>query len=246
MILGGIIIFTVFVLPTIQKVSDYSKNITEENKLKSKQKKQVNEITLEANNQQKLYRDKKKKSKYLSNEHLKKIYKDDKQSLHPLEQLALEELLVERNLIKYSPTQEKLQYLEKHFLNKQEKPYQKTSEKELEEFASILSFLIKNHNSIQKKKIYTKSKELAKCIFYSAFRDIGLIPVAIEFINLKKIPNQIKYNSAYKTTEDFLLELPKNREIIDETFKDIECIDLIKQLIKTTSNFIIKIENNQV
>ena len=246
MILGAIMIFVVFILPIIQKGTDYSKKIIEENKTKSEQHRQTRRIANEANQHQKKYIEKKKTFKYLSNESLLEMFKDSKNTLHPMEQLALEEILVEKNLIEFSPTHEKMQRIEKHFKNKKEKQYQKTSENELKEFASSLSFIIKNHKSSQKAKISTMIGNLSENIFYSSFRDINKIPIDFKTIsnplNFQQEPNQAKYHAIWKSIKDTITELPEHPDIINENYDMKECIPMVKKLIENSSKQIKKID----
>lgn len=246
MILGAIMILVVFILPIIQKGTDYSKKIIEENKTTSEQNRHARRIAYEANQNQKKYTERKKTFKYLSNESLLEIHKDVKNTLHPMEQLALEEILVEKNLIEFSPTHEKMQRIEKHFKNKQEKQYQKTSENEIKEFASSLSFIIKNHKSSQKEKISTMIRDLSESIFYSSFRDIDKIPIDINTINnplnFKQEPNQAIYHAVWKSIKDTITELPQHPDIINENYNMKECIPMVKNLIENSSEQIQKID----
>lgn len=239
-------IFVVFILPIIQKGTDYSKKIIEGNKTISEQNRQTRRISNEANQHQKKYIEKKKTFRYLSNESLLEIFKDSKNNLHPMEQLALEEILVEKNLIEFSPTHEKMQRIEKHFKNKKEKQYQKTSENELKEFASSLSFIIKNHNSTQKEKISKISRDLSENIFFSAFRDIDKIPIDFKTIrnpiNLEQEPNQAKYHAIWKSIKYTITELPAQPDIINEKYDMKECIPMVKKLIENSSEQIKKID----
>lgn len=248
MIFGAIMIFVVFILPLVQKGTDYSKNIIEKNRANSEQIRQTQKIIKDADFHQKQYAEKKKTFKYLSNEHLLEMYDKDKSTLHPMVQLALEEILVERKLLDYSPTHEKMQRIEKHFTNKKEKQYQMTSENEIKDYASSLSFIIKNPNSSQVEKISNMVKELSENIFYSSFRDIGKVPVDLEVIsnplNFKKEPNQAKYFAIWKSIKDTISELPNHPEIENEIYDVNECKKLVKSLIGNSSTQISKIDNN--
>ncbi len=248
MIFGAIMIFVVFILPIIQKGTDYSKNIIEKNKANSEQIRQTQRITKDAKFHQKQYEEKKKTFKYLSNEHLLEMYNKETATLHPMVQLALEETLVERSLLEYSPTHEKMQRIEKHFTHKKEKQYQITSENEMKDFASSLSFIIKNHKSSQVEKISNMVKELSESIFYSSFRDIGKVPIDLSIIenplNFNKEPNQAKYFAIWKSIKDTISELPNHPEIVNENYDVNECKKLVKSLIENSSTKINKIDNN--
>lgn len=251
MVLGGVMIFGVFILPTIQKASDYSKNKIGENKTRIEKSKEKQRIVNNQNSLEKQYLEKKKTFKYLSDEHLLEMFKKQKNSLHPKILLAIEETLVERKLINHSPTHEKIQNLEERFANNNTKSYQKTSETEIKNFATSLSFIIKNHNTSQKDKIYAKAKELSENIFYSSFRDIGKLPIALNtisnpLIDYKKTPNQAKYFAIWQTLKGTILELPSNPEIINENYDTTECVSLIKSLIRNSSENIVKIENGEI
>ncbi|MFV0531843.1 MAG: hypothetical protein ACK5MD_10470 [Flavobacteriales bacterium] len=245
MVLGAVMIFAVFILPIIQKGTDYTKDIVQENKMKSEQNRIARRISNEANQRKNQHIEKKKSFKYLSNEHLLEMYNSNN-SLNPMEQLALEETLVDRKLIDFSPTHEKMQRMEKHFKDKKEKQYQRTSENELSEFASSLSFIIKNHNSSQQEKISKMITDLSENIFYSSFRDIDKIPIDFSTIsnplNFKQEPNQAKYYAIWKSIKDTIIELPKHSEIINEKYDKKECLPMIKNLIQNSSEQIKKIE----
>jgi hypothetical protein len=251
MVLGAILIFGVFILPSIQKASDYSKNKIGENKTRIANSKEKQRIAINQNQLEKQYLEKKKTFKYLSDEHLLEMFQKQKDSLHPKILLALEEILVERKLINHSPTHEKMQKIEERFTNNNTKPYQKTSETEIENFATSLSFIIKNHNTSQKGKINAKATELSENIFYSSFRDIDRLPIALNtisnpLIDYKKTPNQAKYFAIWKTLKGTILELPNNPEIINENYDTRECVSLIKSLIRNSSENIVKIENGEI
>lgn len=246
MVLGAVIIFAIFILPIIQKGTDYTKDIVQENKIKSEQNRIARRISNEATQRKNEHIEKEKSFKYLSDEHLLEMYNSSSNSLNPLEQLALEETLVDRKLIDFSPTHEKMQRMEKHFKDKKEKQYQRTSENELSEFASSLSFIIKNHNSSQQEKISKMITDLSENIFYSSFRDINKIPIDFNTIsnplNFKQEPNQAKYYAIWKSIKDTITELPKHPEIINEKYDKKECLPMIKNLIQNSSEQIKKIE----
>lgn len=60
MVLGAVIVFVVFLLPIIQKGTDYTKDIFQENKIKSEQNRIVRKILNEANQHKNLHIEKKK------------------------------------------------------------------------------------------------------------------------------------------------------------------------------------------
>lgn len=246
MVLGAVIVFVVFLLPIIQKGTDYTKDIFQENKIKSEQNRIVRKILNEANQHKNLHIEKKKSFKYLSNDHLLEMYNSSNNRLNPMEQLALEETLVDKKLIDFSPTHEKMQKLEEHFKDKTEKHFQKTSENELSEFASSLSFIIRNHNSSQQEKISKMVNDLSENIFYSSFRDIKKIPIDFSTIsnplNFKQEPNQAKYYAIWKSIKDTITELPKHPEIINAKYDKKECLPMIKNLIQNSSEQIKEIE----
>ena len=246
MVLGAVMIFAIFILPIIQKGTDYTKDILQENKIKSEQNRIARKITNEANQRKNQHIEKKNSFKYLSEGHLLEMYNLRTNSLNPMEQLALEETLVDRKLIDFSPTREKMQRMEFYFKEKKEKQYQRTSENELSEFASLLSFIVRNYNSSQQEKISNMINDLAENIFYSSFRDIDKIPIDFSTISnplsFKQELNQAKYYAIWKTIKDTITELPKHPDIINEKYDKKECLPIIKKLIQNSSEQIKRIE----
>jgi hypothetical protein len=251
MVLGALMIFGVFILPIIQRTTDYSKNKIVEHKNQVAENREKKRIKNEINDFQKQYLEKKKTFKYLSDDNLVDMFENEKQILHPKVLLALEEVMVERKLIGHSPTHEKLQKIEPHFTNSQLKSYQRTSGLEIKQYATMLSFIIKNYKTSQKSKVYNMAKELAEKIFYSGFRDIDKIPISLNTISnpildYKKIPNQPFYFAIWNSLKETILELPSHPDIVNEIYSPNECVDVIKKMIKSTSVNILKIENGDV
>ncbi|GGE29003.1 hypothetical protein [Psychroflexus planctonicus] len=235
--LGCLILFIVFVLPIFQRGSDYFKELIDNESLKSDESKFERLRNQENTNAKKKYIQGKNFYKLQSNEKLNEIY-DNKESLHPLELLALEEIMVKNKLLKSSLTQVKIEQIENHFINKKEKPYQKTSGFEFNEFASILSFIIINYDSSQIDKIFRMSNELSESVFYSSFREIDMLPISI---NLIKKSENLEYNLIWEDLKKTINDLPAKLKDNKYEYKTDKCKPLIRELIMDTSKKIIKI-----
>lgn len=235
--LGCLILFIVFVLPIFQRGSDYSKELIDNERLKSDESKFERLRNQENTNAKKKYIQGKNFYKLQSNEKLNEIY-DNKENLHPLELLALEEVMVKNKLLKSSLTQVKIEQIENHFIHKKEKPYQKTSGFEFNEFASILSFIIINYDSSQIDKIFKMSNELSESVFYSSFREIDRLPIPI---NLIKKSDNLEYNLIWEDLKKTINDLPAKLKDNKYEYKTEKCKPLIRELIMDTSKKIIKI-----
>lgn len=114
-ILGGIMIFIFFILPIIQNVSDYSKDKIETFKNNAESQREKVQFQNQLNSYEQEYQMNKRKFQYFSDATLKKNFEEQIGNESPYFLLALEETLVERKLIEYSPTHEKLQKIENYF-----------------------------------------------------------------------------------------------------------------------------------
>jgi hypothetical protein len=114
-ILGGITIFIFFILPIIQNVSDYSKDKIETFINNAEIQREKVQFQNQLNSYEQEYQMNKRKFQYFSDATLKKMFEKQIGNESPYFLLALEETLVERKLIEYSPTHEKLQKIENYF-----------------------------------------------------------------------------------------------------------------------------------
>lgn len=114
-IIGFIFIFIFFILPIIQNISDYSKDKIESIREDIEKRKEETHLISKIQKDEEVYQAHKRKFQYFSNETLLKIYETKKsnESLYIL--LALEEILVERKLIDFSPTHELLHTILNNF-----------------------------------------------------------------------------------------------------------------------------------
>lgn len=114
-IFGFILIFIFFVLPIIQNVSDFSKNKIESIKTDIQDFKEKQDYDNLINSYEQEYISCKRKFQYFSDETLNEMLINQKENDSLYYLLALEETLVERKLINFSPTHEKLQKIEDYF-----------------------------------------------------------------------------------------------------------------------------------
>jgi len=243
---GAFVVFIIFILPIIQVSTDFTKSTIHQRKEKSEKEKLARTINNDANQRKNEYLNKTESFKYSSNEYLTNLYKSNNY-LNPLEQLALEEALVNRKIIKSSHTHEKMQRMEFHFENKIEKQYQRTSKNELNQYASALSFIIKNRNSSQKDKIAKMIYELSENIFYSSFRDIDKIPVDLQTIiysdNLKNDSPLKNYYLSWKSIKNSINNLATKQPIDIDKYDLNECLPIIKNLITSASREIKRLKD---
>jgi len=113
-----IIIISVVVALTFyvtDSASNKLKDISEKNKLKSKVRADQKELEENMRSNIEEYKEFKNSFQYFSDDSLKRIYQKylNGEKNSDLEQLALEEEMVKRKLLKYSPMHEKLYHLKK-------------------------------------------------------------------------------------------------------------------------------------
>lgn len=114
-VFGGIMIFVVFILPIINNVTDYSKEKIQNIKDTVSEKNAGIEEIRQINSRAEEYELTKSRFQYLSDETLQEYYNKKEGNESPFYMLALEEILVERKIIKFSPTHEKLEKMGKFF-----------------------------------------------------------------------------------------------------------------------------------